>query len=129
MALEALGLVGGHGKGLLVHDLIAHSILVLLTSLFSVTLSEEQEHIDHILLRYSHLDHVLGVPVLADSVMRRRVCRSAANPTSCVARAAGALRDHLFDEVTWPRFTRRPVFTVHSFHAGKDGDSPGGESK
>ena len=52
MALEALGLVGGHGKGLLVHDLIAHSILVLLTSLFSVTLSEEQEHIDHILLRY-----------------------------------------------------------------------------
>ena len=33
---------------------------------------DELTQVDHILLSHSHLDHVLGVPLLADSVMRRR---------------------------------------------------------
>src|SRR5207342_2805390 len=38
---------------------------------------EALARIDHILLTHSHLDHVLGVPLLADSVLRRRQARGA----------------------------------------------------
>ena len=47
---------------------------------------DELARIDHILLSHSHLDHVLGVPLLADSVMRRRGSRP---PAHHRARSAG----------------------------------------
>lgn len=63
--------------------------------------------IDHILLSHSHLDHVLGVPLLADSVMRQREGR----PPICVyalPQTLDALRSHVFNGVIWPDFTRLP---------------------
>jgi len=41
------------------------------------------ERIDHILLTHSHLDHVLGVPLLADSVLRRRQARASWPRSGC----------------------------------------------
>jgi len=40
---------------------------------------EELAAIDHIMVSHSHLDHVLGIPLLADSVMRASTCST----TSC----------------------------------------------
>ena len=69
---------------------------------------DELARIDHILLSHSHLDHVLGMPLLADSVMR---CRSAERPPITVHALPAtleALRRHVFNGVIWPDFSRLP---------------------
>jgi cAMP phosphodiesterase len=68
---------------------------------------EEMSQIDHIVLSHSHLDHVLGIPLLADSVMRRRRGRP---PIRVLALEAtlDVLRRHLFNDQLWPDFTKLP---------------------
>jgi ribonuclease BN (tRNA processing enzyme) len=65
--------------------------------------------VDHILLSHSHLDHVLGIPLMADSVMRCRLARTT-DPIRvyALAETLQALRVHLFNNVLWPDFTRLP---------------------
>jgi ribonuclease BN (tRNA processing enzyme) len=68
------------------------------------------ERIDHILLTHSHLDHVLGVPLLADSVLRRRQARGAAPiEVHALPQTLAVLSDHLFNNQLWPDFTRLPT--------------------
>ena len=65
--------------------------------------------IDHILVTHAHLDHVLGIPLLADSVMRLRM--QAGRPpiqVHALPETLAALRQHLFNGVIWPDFTRLP---------------------
>ena len=68
---------------------------------------DELTRIDHILLSHSHLDHVLGVPLLADSVMRRRAGRPAITVHALPATLA-AMRAHIFNGTIWPDFPRLP---------------------
>jgi glyoxylase-like metal-dependent hydrolase (beta-lactamase superfamily II) len=70
---------------------------------------DEMARIDHILVTHSHLDHVLAIGLLADSVTRRR--RAAARPpvqVHALAATLAALRMHIFNGVIWPDFTRLP---------------------
>ncbi|MEY4753575.1 MAG: hypothetical protein RJA44_1250 [Pseudomonadota bacterium] len=71
---------------------------------------EELATIDHILVTHSHLDHVLGIPLLADSVMRARLQHKPFRPIQVygLAQTLTALRQHLFNNVLWPDFTRLP---------------------
>lgn len=71
---------------------------------------EELARIDHILLSHSHLDHVLGIPLLADSVMRLRLERRHYQPIRVygLPETLEALRRHVFNDVLWPDFTRLP---------------------
>jgi ribonuclease BN (tRNA processing enzyme) len=65
--------------------------------------------IDHILISHSHLDHVLSIGLLADSVMRLR--RAANRPpiqVHALPETLAALRAHIFNGVIWPDFTRLP---------------------
>ena len=70
---------------------------------------DEMVAIDHIFITHSHLDHVLSIGLLADSVTRKR---SAAHrpPVQVHALPAtiDALRRHIFNGVIWPDFTRLP---------------------
>ena len=68
---------------------------------------DELAKINHILISHSHLDHVLSIGLLADSVARRRVD---APPIRVHALQATleALRAHIFNGVIWPDFTRLP---------------------
>lgn len=68
---------------------------------------DELTRIDHILLSHSHLDHVLGVPLLADSVMRRRAGRAPIQ-VRALPQTLDVLRCHLFNNQLWPDFTRLP---------------------
>ena len=63
--------------------------------------------IDHILVSHSHLDHVLGIPLLADSVMRRRVGRPPIQ-VHALPETLAVLKNHLFNDHLWPDFTRIP---------------------
>ncbi len=70
---------------------------------------DELARIDHILVTHSHLDHVLSIGLLADSVTRRRV--AAKRPPILVhalASTIAALRMHVLNGVIWPDFTRLP---------------------
>jgi ribonuclease BN (tRNA processing enzyme) len=70
---------------------------------------DELARIDQIFLSHSHLDHVLAVGLLADSVVRRRVAQGRA-PIDVHALPATlqALRTHVFNGVIWPDFSRLP---------------------
>jgi ribonuclease BN (tRNA processing enzyme) len=86
---------------------------------------EEMAGVDDILLSHSHLDHVLGIPLLADTVMRRRL--AAARPpirVHALPETLQALQAHLFNGVLWPDFTRlptpeRPVLALSPLHVGQ----------
>jgi len=70
---------------------------------------DELARIDHILVTHSHLDHVLAIGLLADSVTRRR--QAAQRPpvqVHALAATIAALRMHVFNGVIWPDFTRLP---------------------
>jgi ribonuclease BN (tRNA processing enzyme) len=70
---------------------------------------DELTRIDHILITHSHLDHVLSIGLLADSVTRRR--RAASRPpvqVHALPQTIAALRQHVFNGVIWPDFTRLP---------------------
>jgi ribonuclease BN (tRNA processing enzyme) len=68
---------------------------------------DELARIDHIFISHSHLDHVLSIGLLADSVARRRVDAPAIVVHALPATLA-ALRAHIFNGVIWPDFTRLP---------------------
>lgn len=87
---------------------------------------DEMAGIDHIVVSHSHLDHVLGIPLLADSVMRRRLQRDPMQPVCVHAlpQTLQALRAHLFNDVLWPDFTRlpaadRPILKLVPFQTGQ----------
>lgn len=70
---------------------------------------DEMVRIDHVFVSHSHLDHVLAIGLLADSVTRRR--RAAARPpirVHALPETIAALRAHLFNGVIWPDFSRLP---------------------
>jgi ribonuclease BN (tRNA processing enzyme) len=70
---------------------------------------EAMAAVDHILVTHSHLDHVLAIGLLADSVMRLRT--AAGRPpvqVHALQPTLDALRTHLFNGVIWPDFTRLP---------------------
>jgi ribonuclease BN (tRNA processing enzyme) len=86
---------------------------------------EEMLCIDHILVTHSHLDHVLAIGLLADSVTRRRT--AAARPpvrVHALPETLNALRQHIFNGVIWPDFTQlpdisRPVLRLEPIAVGQ----------
>src|SRR5512143_192358 len=68
---------------------------------------DELSKIEHILISHSHLDHVLAIGLLADSVMRRRAGQPPIQVHGLAA-TLDALRSHVFNGVIWPDFTRLP---------------------
>lgn len=80
--------------------------------------------IDHILLTHSHLDHVLGIPLLADAVLRlRAAARRPPIRVHALPETLNALRQHIFNGAIWPDFTAlpsrdAPVLSLHPFQIG-----------
>ena len=65
--------------------------------------------IEHILISHSHLDHVLSIGLLADSVLRaRRTEGKGPIWVHALPETLAALRTHIFNGVIWPDFTRLP---------------------
>lgn len=85
---------------------------------------DELARIDDIFVSHSHLDHVLAIALLADSVKRLRA--DAGRPpirVHALAETLHALRTHVFNGVIWPDFTRlpspeRPILCFEPFAVG-----------
>jgi ribonuclease BN (tRNA processing enzyme) len=89
---------------------------------------DEMVAVDHVLVTHSHLDHVLAIGLLADSVSRRRA--AAGRPpirVHALAATIAALRLHVFNGVIWPDFTRlpdpaRPILEFAAIEVGQQLD-------
>jgi ribonuclease BN (tRNA processing enzyme) len=65
--------------------------------------------IEHIFISHSHLDHILSIGLLADTVMRtRRAQGRGPIQVHALPETLAALRLHIFNGVIWPDFTRLP---------------------
>ncbi len=70
---------------------------------------EALSRIDHVLLSHSHLDHILGVPLLADATLRqRRALGLGPIVVHALPATLQALQAHVLNDVIWPDFTRLP---------------------
>jgi len=86
---------------------------------------DDLARIDHILISHSHLDHVLSIGLLADSVMRVRSAQDRGPiQVHALPETLGALRTHIFNGAIWPDFTRlpsaeHPILELVSFEVGE----------
>jgi ribonuclease BN (tRNA processing enzyme) len=110
MQIRVLGCSGSIAAGSRTTSfLVDHDVLIDAgTGVGDLTL-DEMTQVDHIFITHSHLDHVLAIGLLADSVTRARHARGRP-PIRVHALAAtlAALRNHVFNGVIWPDFTRLP---------------------
>ena len=81
----------------------------------------EMAAVDHVLLTHSHLDHIAALPLMVDAVagQRTRPLQVHALPGTIKA-----LRDHVFNNVIWPDFSRiptpdAPFITFHEIQVGQ----------
>lgn len=90
--------------------LVDHDVLVDAGTGVGDLSLDEMAAVDHILVTHSHLDHVLSIGLLADSVLRRRQA-AGRGPVQVHAlpETLTALRNHIFNGVIWPDFTRLPT--------------------
>jgi len=67
---------------------------------------EDIDSIRHVFLTHAHLDHVAGLPMLADRIFDENF----SVPLTVHARkeTLRAVQDHLFNGVIWPDFTKLP---------------------
>ncbi len=107
MQFRVLGCSGGIGGELRTTSfLVDHDILVDAGTGVADLSLEEMARIDHIFLTHSHLDHVLSIPLLADSVIG---LRNAPVVVHATRETWKALKDHIFNWKIWPDFTVLPT--------------------
>lgn len=90
---------------------------------------DELVRINHILISHSHLDHILSIPLLADSVIKLRMGEAGLDALQpihvhALPETLQALRAHVFNGVIWPDFTRlpsvqRPILVFHEIAVGE----------
>ena len=107
MRIKVLGCSGGIGAGsrtsaLLVDD----DVLIDAGTGIGDLAVEELDRIRHVFLTHAHLDHIAGLPMLADSVFDENF----EVPLTVYAReeTLRAVQAHLFNDVIWPDFSRLP---------------------
>lgn len=107
MELSVLGCSGGVGDGLRTTTLrLNQEILIDAgTGLGDLPLSEI-EKIRHIFLTHSHLDHVVSIPLLVDSIFERIHEPIVIHGLEATLQA---LKTHIFNNVIWPDFAILPT--------------------
>lgn len=106
MRIRVLGCSGGIGDGRHTTSfLVDGDILVDCgTGVTSLT-HAELRRIDHVFLTHSHLDHILALPLMLDSVAGER---SSPLTVHGLPEVLQILRDHVFNWRIWPDFARIP---------------------
>jgi ribonuclease BN (tRNA processing enzyme) len=107
MRVRVLGCSGGVGANLRTTSLLIDDDILLDAGTGVGDLSlDAMRQIRHIFLTHSHLDHTAYIPLLVDSVFGTTQI-----PLTVHAQAVTlkALREHIFNNVIWPDFSRLPT--------------------
>ena len=108
MRIRILGCSGGIGAGLRTSAmLIDDDVLIDAGTGIGDLALEDIDSIRHVFLTHAHLDHIAGLPLLADSVFDENFT----TPLTVYAReeTLRALQDHVFNGVIWPDFAKLPT--------------------
>jgi len=126
MKIRVLGCSGAIAEGSRTTSfLVDHDVLVDAGTGVGDLPLEALAQIDHILISHSHLDHILAIGLLADSVMRLRAAQGRGPiQVHALPETLDALRKHIFNGVIWPDFTRlphadKPVLQLVPFGVGE----------
>lgn len=107
MQVRVLGCSGGIGDGrhttsLLVDD----DVLIDAGSGVTALTRDELAHIDHLFITHAHLDHILALPLMLESVGPNR---DRPLLVHALPEVLAILEGHLFNWHLWPDFTRLPT--------------------
>ena len=106
MQLRILGCSGGIGKALRTSSyLIDEDILLDAGSGVGDLSMDAMRKIKHIFITHSHMDHILSIPLLVDTLFS-----SLKQPLEVHARAEtiAAMQQHIFNWIIWPDFSELP---------------------
>jgi ribonuclease BN (tRNA processing enzyme) len=123
MNLRVLGCSGSVGRGLDTTSLLIDDDILIDagTGVGELTYAEMQR-IRHVFITHSHLDHLVSLPFLIDTLFGKDV-----PPLKLYARpeTLTALRDHIFNWSIWPNFAELPskAEPVLIFEEMRPGDS------
>jgi ribonuclease BN (tRNA processing enzyme) len=121
MRIEVLGAYGGESPGCRMTCLRINGAIALDAGSLTQALEiDEQVAIHSIVLTHSHVDHTASLPFFTENVFGK-INRAIEVYTS--AATAYAMRRHLFNNDTWPDFTRLPnhLLPAVRFHELDDG--------
>ncbi len=107
MRIRVLGCSGGIGAGARTSAmLIDNDVLIDAGTGIGDLDLDDLDSIRHVFLTHAHLDHIAGLPMLADRVFDENF----ETPLTVYAReeTLGAVQDHLFNDVIWPDFAKLP---------------------
>jgi ribonuclease BN (tRNA processing enzyme) len=108
MRIRVLGCSGGIGAGSRTTALLIDNDVLIDagTGIGDLALADI-DSIRHVFLTHAHLDHVAGLPMLADRIFDPNFT----TPLTVYAReeTLRAVQDHLFNDVIWPNFAKLPT--------------------
>jgi len=107
MRLRVLGSSGAEFPGKMTPGFLVDDSLLLDAGTIGAVLNEdEQWAITDILLTHAHLDHIKGIPFLADNIILRNSGHQVRIRSA--APVLKALKDNLLNDSIWPDFTAIP---------------------
>jgi ribonuclease BN (tRNA processing enzyme) len=103
--------------------LIDDQLLLDAGTIGSVLTEEEQWLLKNIFITHSHLDHIRGIPALADNIIIKNLTHTI-NIYS-IQEVIDAMRQHMFNDVIWPDFAcipskEKPVLRYETIDCGMD---------
>lgn len=113
MRLRVLGCSGGIGGDRQTTSfLLDDAVLIDAGSGVTRLTLDELRRIRHVFITHSHLDHILALPLLMDSV------GTGASPlvVHAIPEVIAALRQHLFNWTLWPDFEKVPTIKAPFLH-------------
>lgn len=106
MKIQVLGCCGGKLPGFYTTGFLLNDhILLDAGEIGGVLKIEDQLHITDVLLTHAHLDHIVGLPFLGDTVFGQI---SESISIISIQEVIDSLRQHIFNNLIWPDFTRLP---------------------
>ena len=106
MRLRVLGCSGGVGEELRTTSFLLDDDVLIDAGSGALDLTlEAMSRIDHVFVTHSHLDHILAVPLIVDTVGHLRTSPLTIHSSAATLKA---LRDHVFNNRIWPDFAALP---------------------
>lgn len=122
MQIRVLGCSGGIGGALRTSSFLLDEDILLDAGTGIGDLSiQDLTKIDHIFLTHSHVDHILGIPLIADTLQGKRIKTIY---VYALKETIQSIKQHIFNWELWPDFTvlpskQSPCITFITIHVGQ----------